>query len=424
MNPSSAVRFAFVTGLCLLLVGAAGGIALAQERPPTAQGSPDISVYVPEPEVSPGTATELTIQLDNQGQLDRGKEADRSFVTTARSVVVELDSDDAPIVVKSGARSIGTLTEDEPREVPFRIEVPDDAEPGTYDIDVDIEYDYTDRVQMLPGIVNDQSQSSRSVTETVEIDIDDSGRFRVTDVESSLRVGEEGEITGNLTNIGGEDVTNAEVRFATENPNIVVLDSQIAVGDIDAGDSAPFRLPVEATSEAEAVTKRFDLPVTFRDENGIRAEDPDPEFLVNILEKRDEFLVSSVSRNVTAGTSQQFDLEVTNNREQTVTDVEAKLFTNSPLDSSDDEAFIESLEPGESTTVTFDLSASAGATAKTYPITADFRYDDERGRSQLSDNYRIAIDVTESEDDGIPGWVFGVGLVVVGAVGYVWYRRQ
>lgn len=424
MNTSSVVRFGFIAGLCLLLIGAAGGIALAQGQSTTAFGSPDISVYVPEPEVSPGTNTELTVQLDNNGQLDRGKESDRSLVTTARSVVVELDSDDAPIAVKSGKRSIGTLTEDEPREVAFRIDVPDDAEPGTYDVDVDIDYDYTERVQQQAGIVNDQSQSSRSVTRTVEIEIDDSGRFRVTDVESNLRVGEEGDITGNLTNIGGEDVTNAEVRFATENPNIVVLDDQIAVGDIDAGDSASFRIPVEATSEAEAVTKRFDLPVTFRDSNGIRAEDANPEFLVDILDKRDEFLVSSVSRNVTAGTSQQFDLEVTNNREQTVTDVEAKLFTNSPLDSNDDEAFIESLEPGESTTVTFDLSASAGATAKTYPVTADFRYDDERGRSQLSDNYRIAIDVTESDDSGIPVWIFGIGLVVIGAVGYAWYRRQ
>ena len=399
------------------------GLAAAQQGEVRVDGSPSIDVYLPEDTFTPGSADELTVQLDNNGELDRGQETNRQLVTTARNVVVEVDADDAPIEVTSRARSIGTLTEDQPREVPFRIDVPEDAEPGTYELDVKIEYSFTDRVRQTPDIT-DQNQRSRSVTRTVEIEIDDAARFRVTDVESSLRVGEEGEITGNLTNVGGEDVTNAEVTFATDNPNIVVLDSQIAVGDIDAGDAAPFRIPVEATSEAEAVTKRFDLPVTFRDANGIRAADEDPEFLVEILEKRDEFTIDAVERTVTAGETTALELEVTNNREQTVTDIEAKLFADDPLDSDDDEAFIESLDPGESTTVVFDLSAAGSATAKTYPVSVDFRYDDERGRSKLSDSYRVAIDVTESEDGGLPTWLFGIGLLGLGGIGYAWYRRQ
>ena len=415
--------------LCLLLalvaVTAGVGIAQQQERQTQfAEGSPDLQLYVPDNTFTPSTADELTIQLDNEGQLDRGQEAQRERVTTARSVVVDVDDDDAPLEVNTNAQSLGTIDENTPREASFAVEVPNDAEPGVYEIDVELSYDYTSRVITQPGIVNDQRQRSRTVTETIEIEIDDSARFRVTDVDSTLRVGEEGEITGNLTNVGGEDATNAQVDFIPESQNIIALETDVAVGDVPAGESREFSIPVEVGSEARAVDKRFDLPVTFRDENGIRAADEDPEFLVEIGEKRDEFIIEAVNRSIAAGSTQTLTFEVTNNRGSTVTDVEAKLFTNDPLDSDEDEAFIESLEPGESETVVFGLSAASGATAKTYPVSVDFRYDDERGRSKLSESSRVAIDVTEADDSGLPTIPLLIGLVVVGAAGVFLWRRK
>jgi len=70
------------------------------------------------------------------------------------------------------------------------------------------------------------------------------------------------------------------------------------------------------------------------------------------------------------------------------------------------------------------LNAESGATAKTYPVSIDFRYDDANQRSQLSDSYRMAIDVTESEDDGLPLGIVAIGLVVLGGAGYALYRRE
>ena len=419
------IRLGIALCCLLILIGAAGGVAMGQQaQSVNAEGSPDINVYTPDNEVTPGTNADFIIQLDNEGKLTRGKEADREFVTTARSVVVELDADDAPITLNTKERSYGTLTESEPRDAGFNIDVPNDAEPGTYDVDIKISYDFTDRVVQLPGRVNDQSQRSRSVTETVEIEISDDARFRVDNVGSSLRVGEEGEISGEITNDGSEDVTNVELGFEPVSENIFALETDVAVGDIDAGDSAEFTIPVEVGSEARAVNKRFDLPVTYRDSNSIRAEDPDPDLITTIGEKRNEYLIEPVDRTITSGASTEFDVEVTNNRDERVTDVEAILFADDPLDSDDDEGFIESLEPGESTTISFELNAESGATAKTYPVSADFRYDDAQQRSQLSDTYRMAIDVTESEDGGLPLGIIAIGLVVLSGAGYALYRRD
>ena len=417
---AAAVVFLVVTALF-----ATGGV-LAQEGGFDVRGEPNLEPYTPDNTYKPGEVAELTIQIDNNGELFRGSERDRELVTTARNVVVEADGDDTPITVNTGSRAIGSVSEDQPAEVPVEIEIPDSAEPGTYELDVRIEYEWTNQARAgIPGSNSTFStERSRSTTKTIEVEVDDSARFRITDVDSTLRVGEEGEITGNVTNIGEEDVTNAELGFNPTSENIFALETDVAVGDIDAGDSAEFSIPVEAGSEARAVTKRFDLPVTYRDSNGIRAEDSDPDFITTIGEKRDEFLIEAVDRNITAGSSTEFDVEVTNNRDERVTNVEAKLFADDPLDSDDDEAYIESLEAGESTTVTFELNAESGAIAKTYPVDLDFRYDDANRRSQLSDSYKMAIDVTESDDDGLPiGLIVVGGLLVVAGAGVVAWRR-
>ncbi len=419
MDKERPLRLGLIIGIGMLLLGATG-VAYAQV---SVQGEPNINLYVPENEFTPGSADELTIQIDNNGELRRGAESNRQLVTTARSVTVEVDDDTAPISVKTEKQSLGSVDENELRQASFGIDIPENTEAGTYEIDVNIAYDYTERAVESSGVIT-SNQNSRSLTETIKIEVSDDARFRVDNVNSTLRVGEEGEITGELTNVGGEDVTNSQIAFDPESPNIFPLETDVVVGDIAAGDSTTFSIPVEAGSEARAVDKQFDLPVTYRDSNGIRAEDPDPDFIATIGEKRNEFLIEPVDRTIQAGTSQQLDVEVTNNRDERVTDVEAKLFADDPLDSSDDEAYIESLNAGESTTVSFELNAESGATVKTYPVEMDFRYDDANQRSQLSDSYRMAINVTESEEGGLPLGIVAIGLVMLAGAGYALYRRE
>jgi NPCBM-associated, NEW3 domain of alpha-galactosidase. len=278
-----------------------------------------------------------------------------------------------------------------------------------------------------PGLRPSQTSQSRSKSKEIKIKITDDARFRVTEIDSTLRVGEDGDITGEIENVGGEDATNAEVQFPTEAENLFPQETAVAVGDIEAGESAEFRIPIEVGSEAEAVPKRFDLPVSFRDENGIRQTDDDPSFLADIAAERDAFTIEAADRSITAGSSTTVDFTITNNRDETVTDIEPKLFADTPLSSSNDEAFVQSLDAGESTTISFDLAASA-TTPKTYPVTVDIRYRDAGGDSQITDSYRLPIDVSQAEEGGLLG-SFGtiivsiISLLTVGG-GYVWYRNQ
>jgi len=429
MNDCQFARLGVVITVAILLITTGASTALAQGSTIDAQGSPDIELYTPNNQVTPGTETEFTIQFSNDGEFTDGNERDREYVTTARSVVTSIDAEDSPIIVKTGEKSVGNIPESNPKSVPFDIEVPDDAATGTYEIEVDFEYTYTSKARSgVPNENNIQTTQSRSRTEDVKIKITDDARFRVTDINSTLRVGEEGDITGEIQNIGGEDATNAEVQFPTEAENLFPQETAVAVGDIEAGESAEFRIPIEVGSEAEAVPKRFELPVSFRDENGIRQTDDDPSFLADIAPERDTFGIESVNRTITAGTTTSLEVTFTNNREETLTDIEPKLFTDSPFSSSSDEGFIESLDPGESETVRFDLSAEGSATPKTYPVTVDVRYQDAKGNSQITDSYRLPFEVNEPEESGGLGSLGTIAMLVISLLavggGYVWYRGQ
>ena len=530
-----------VVTLLLITSTGAGAIALgsgaAGAQTGFSSGDVDLDVFVPDNTFTPGTTSELTLQVANSGEISDGSSPDSTDVTTtARNVRVEVDEQRAPISIETGEQSIGSIGTESPRDVPIEIDVPEDAEEGTYEIEVELEYQHTSRIFDRAGAQGDRS---RTVTREVDVEIDDAPRFdltevdtaariddsgpttaeienvggeraedlriqltsgsqrvafgdsasetasitslapgetttveydvrfgprasqraypldatvsyenpdgipgtdtqptldvtpmaeqtfEITDTDSTLRVGEDGDLRGTVTNTGPTAVDSVSVRYNDEYPNIVPIERDAAVGTLEAGESAAFRLPMEVTSEADSVAKSVAMAVTYRnDENELnRYEDVDA--FAEIAERRDQFLLEIEENDVAAGSERLINVTVTNNLDEPVDDLEAKLYTDSPLGAGDDdEAYAESLEPGESTTTSFRISADGGAAPRTYSIEMDFRYDDADGTSKVSDTYRAAIDVTEAEGGGVP-WLPVVGLVVIVAVvaGVVWRRR-
>ncbi len=506
----------------------------AGEETVLVRGSPDLDLHVPAPTVQPGQTNEVTLQLTNDGSIITGPSSAREIVTTARNVRVEADADGTPLTVNTGETAIGPVSESQPRDIPIAIDVPQDVEAGTYEINVDVAYSYTSE-QSSRGTTTD---STDSFSTTVEVEVDDEARFRITDaktdaqigdrgtleatventgsdratdatlalesqsgnflfgesasdsvrigdldpgektsvsydvvipddttqrqytldgtvqfktpdglqrvdespsvgvipeakqrfglsdVDSELYVGEDGDVHGVLTNRGPNTAENVVLRYTDESSNVIPIEESVSVGSLEAGESESFRLPLEIRGEAEPVSRSLDVAVQYRNADLEQRLYEDVELGVDVAPKRDQFLVDVLDREIEAGEDKLVDVEVTNNLDQTVTDVEARLFANDPLDSSDDEGFIEELAPGETVTLTFELEADGTATVKTYPVSFDFRYDDERGTSKLSDTTRVAIQVTEGSG-GFP-WLF-VGLIVLTGVGagagaYI-YRR-
>ena len=532
--PADAERAQTLDGASAATIDAGAGQAQSDA---VVRGRPDLSVMLPDSTVTPGRTNELTLQVANDGTLNFGSAQNRQIVTTARNVRVEADAGGTPMTVETDQMGIGSVTEDQPREFSVAVDVPDDIEPGTYDLDVELRYSYRS-FQGGASIGSNANERTRVITEEVEIEVKDRARFAVVgvdadaqigdsgtltvdventgsepaykadvgltstasgltfggadsstarigelapgetstvtydvtvvpdspvreyainadvrfedpegisrtdedlsfgvfpqaeqeftidDVSSDLRVGEDGDLVGTVTNDGPATARNVVVRYADDSPNVIPIEDSVAVGTLEAGESAEFRLPLEISGEAEAIGRVAGLTVRYRnDDDELRRYD-DVEAVYTVGAERDDFLVEVDDREVETGSTQTINVTVTNNLDETVSDVEARLFADSPLDSENDEGFTESLEPGESTTMTFTLSADGGATAKTYPVSFDFRYDDADGNSQLSDTSRVAITLVESEG-GFPLFsVFGLLVTVAVAGGAVYYTQR
>jgi len=228
-----------------------------------------------------------------------------------------------------------------------------------------------------------------------------------------------------VTNEGPDEARNVVVQFAEGSANVIPIERSVAVGTLAPGETGEFRLPIEIGEEAKAIDRTADLAVQYRNADFEARAYQDLELVYEVRPDREQFELAVDDREIEAGGQRSLEVTVTNNLDEPVENVEARLFADSPLDSGDDEGFVAELEPGESTTLTFDLSASGSATAKTYPVSFDFRYDDANGNSQLSDTSRIPITVVEGEG----GFPIGLGLgalavvVVIGAGVYAYRRR-
>jgi len=505
----------------------------------TVRGSPDVSVSLQDDTVAAGEETTLDVVLVNSGDIDQGSARNPTLnqeVTTARGLTVDLRDGDAPIAITTGTRSLGSLATGAPTTASFDISVDENAEPGTYRVPVDLEYDYYSQISEEGGarytsstsptryvtvtvsddatfdVTNVSSNAQVDSSGTVAVTVENTGRtaannsevtlasqnggltfgersestrsvdswapgerrtfryditasedtqaesypfelsvtfdnpdgvrkesagtsisitpdpeqtFSLSDVESTLRAGEEGTITATVTNEGPRAVDNAVINWDSDRNNLSPQETEVAVGNLDPGASTNVTFTVDATDSAEAGSKQFDFVASYRNSEGDREESDTLEVQAQVRPSEDEFDVESADTAIAVGQSGNIEITVTNTRNRTLSDITAKVFTSSPISADDDESYVDALAPGESETLTFSVSAEGSALQKAYPISLDFRYEEPDGDSAISDTYRVPIEVTDqSGGGGLPlAAIGGAVLVLVLAVGgYVRFR--
>lgn len=490
-------------------------------------------------QVTPGEETALQVTLVNAGQVayaDPRNPSAASRVTTARGLKAKLLSGDAPITVESKQVGVGTLPEGA-APVQFRIDVDEDAEPGTYTVPIVVKYRYTEyisdggnyyneavrerlrvsievregarfevvsagtdapvggdgqvrlrlrntgeataedaTVQVGSSTADVRLGSGQSGTatafvgrwaanETKRVSVDasvapgadrrayaldasvtyegDDGAtrqsrparfgvvpepeqaFDVTNASSTLRAGEEGTLSGRLVNEGPKAAGNAVLVLEPAGNNVEIAETEFAVGDLAAGAAEQFSFDLSVASAARAGPRQFTYHVRYETESGETVRS-DPIYVrAEVEPERDTFDVSAVDARLEAGSSGELVLRVENTGDRELTDLSAKLFTEDPLSSGDDEAFVKTLGPGETTNVTFGLAASGSARAKTYPVSVDFQYTEPDGDTELSDTYRLAVTVTDGGGGG--GGLLAIGgmsVVALAAVGIAGALRR
>jgi sialidase-1 len=364
------------------------------------------SVEAVRSDVIAGDSADYVLRVENTG------------VRTARNPRVTLTADATGVFfgglgTGQSTKTVGiadTLSPGEGTRVSVTAAADSDVTPASYPVDATVRYEST-------GGVTHESPPS-----TVSLAVGDEQDFGVTGVESSLRVAEDGDLTGVVRNRGPRNVSNAVVVFDPETGNVNPRQTEYAVGDLSVGESAEFDYRVAVSGEAEGGPRRSSVVVEYRDLEDDRRVSQPIDVVYDVAPERDEFALSS-NVSLSAGSSTVAEVEVTNVKGETLRNIQARMFTDDPLDNGGDEAYVQSLEPGESTTVSFDLSAGGGATPKTYAATLDFRYDDSENESQISDTYRVPVGVTPPSGGGGGPPLLPI-LLVLAVAGVAWWKRD
>ncbi len=142
------------------------------------------------------------------------------------------------------------------------------------------------------------------------------------------------------------------------------------------------------------------------------------------IKKQADFEILNASETVSAGSKKASISAIYQNiGDYPVKDAVARLSIFKPFSSTDDQAFIGSLQPGEQKTAVFRLDVDSDATPKEYGINSEIKYTDVNGDMVISESMKIPIKVKAASSSLLlPAAI--IIVVVVAAGGYMYRKRQ
>lgn len=529
--------------LVIALLAAAAAVpifAAGQQQQQGGQvvGTPDLTVSTSSGSLRPGTTSEISLAVTNRARIQRaGPEEYENRVTTARGTIVRVRSGNTPIRVNTGSLAVGSVPDGATSSGSVSLTVPQDIEPGTYELPVTFKYSYTHIVNYGTGNPEYRDQTiSRDGTLTIEVDdgptfevvnrsssalvgqtgqvsvalrntgtepatdsratitsgsasmtfaggsesataftgewetgetktvsyeatigedadpgsysadisvaytdqegVEETSRtmtlglpvgneqsFAFRDIDSSLRAGFEGTLSGTLINEGPNTVRNPVAVLSASNNDITITSPEQALPDLEPDEETRVNFSVDVSRSATAERQQFQLSVEYDTLLGDRRTTSPIRPRVSIGASRDRFAVEPVDPRVAAGSNRGMVLNVTNQGDERLSEVEAKAYMSSPLSSDDDEGIIADLAPGETKQIVIDVGAGSSALEKQYPVNLDFRYERPNGETEISSTYKVLVSVTGDDGGEFPIMLL-VGVVALGIGGVFLYRRR
>lgn len=331
--------------------------------PVTAAEDPRFETTVPEPRLTPGAEQVLTVQLTNDAA-----EVDDE-VSTATNVQVEAMSGDTPFEIRSGPQKVGTMADGVTSSVPIRLLVPMDAPAGTFDLPLEVTYEY-------------DGDKRETTTVHARVRVPEHPVFEVECVSSSLTVGERGTATVLVQNNGSATAFETTFDVRSSSSTVTVEGDQSSshyLGDWKPGENRS--LTVDVTASPSATPRKYPFSITpiYDDSTGIRMTQP--SFTVGVKPApRQTFDVADVSVTTYSDTVAVVDVSISNSGNQTVENALATITSSSPnVRVAEPKALAGTLEPGESTPVSFELRIAPDASAGPRQFSTVIRYerDDE-----------------------------------------------
>jgi hypothetical protein len=372
-------------------------------------GEPELDATATDNLLEPGEETTLAVQLSNFGEAyafkfsgePRASPETRASlqrqVQTARNVEATLRPGNAPVTVQTSTVPLGALEARSIRDVPFRITVDESAPAGTYRLELDVEYEYDERVTNA-GLVKETEEVDETLDVVVVVDED--AAFRVVGVDSTVQVGDTGDVTLRMENTGSGTARDATVSLQSSNAQVVFGTGASAsryVGAWAPNETRNVTFQATATPDASVQSYALAATVDYTDPDGQSATSDRLSTGVTPLAEQ-SFSLSTGDASLRVGREGTVTGTVTNDGPRPVTDVVVAFTTRaSTVSVQEREVAVGDLGVGESADFSVAVKVSDAADAGPRQFTYRVSYEDTDGDVRESDALNARVDVAERQ---------------------------
>jgi hypothetical protein len=214
---------------------------------------------------------------------------------------------------------------------------------------------------------------------------------------------------------------------STTTPQVV---NELKTGYID-----PIKFTIRIDDDTPAGDYELQLPITYQYQSNVRTDTANvvaiglisdsvaftKEYSVrNIalplhisIKKEPKFEVSKVSGTLKQGSTGMINVTYTNIGETSAEDSQAKIVVMKPLSTTKSAVRLGTIGPGESQTVSFNITAESDAVVKNYGVDSEVKYIDDEGKTQFSNNMKVDMPIEKSESKFSTTMIIGILLALV-----------
>jgi hypothetical protein len=216
------------------------------------------------------------------------------------------------------------------------------------------------------------------------------------------------------------------VRLESKAPSIRVREPTATVGTLEPGGSADVTFDLGVAPDAYPGPRQFEATVQY-DRGGDRTYQSDPVTIsADFRTDEDLFALEPVNATFGIDSSNRFRVEITNRGSETFTDVRARLGTIEPYTSEGRSSYVGTLEPGESATLTFEVTTPEDAVPTTDALPVNVTAESPASQRVRAGPYLVPITISGGGPASSELLTLVVGAVVVlvllGA-GWWWLNR-
>ncbi|MFB6195429.1 MAG: sialidase [Haloplanus sp.] len=365
-------------------------------------GSPEISLFSPNNEVTPGAEVTLPVYVSNSGDLRRGgpqEYVDR--VTTARGLTFTVMEGSAPIDVNTGRYPAGSVPVGSAGPYDISLTVAEDANPGTYRIPVRVQFTYTvmvDHSRSPPRYVDSVHDQRHYLTLVVR----DVPRFEVVDTASNVSVGGRGNVSVTVRNVGTDLARNATLQLSSPSDEVLLgtrsTSSRAFTGTWEPGETRTFDFVARTTSDAVVRSYPLNAQLSYRNRDGIERTSRQLTTGFTPLSEQ-TFTVSNVSGTLYVGEPGTIGGTIRNTGPQTVSDAVLVYVSSNPnIVPVDTTVSLGRLESGERRPFALEVELSDRATATAQQLNLTVRYRGEQGNRHASDTLEPSVTPSPERD--------------------------